>query len=157
MWCSTQNLERRSLFSESRYFYGPHVNVILFTPIRVWPSQSRFSRISQMLNSIMLRFLKPNLIQIGDQIWRAWMKWEKIWCTLHRFSWNSVTRWSTVVLYRIVCESDENWRKYGQNVIYARQYVLHRCPVNSYCHSADVAPMSSKLVLSQRRCCTDVQ
>lgn len=82
------------------------------------------------LNSIILRFLKPTLIQIGHQIWRSLMKMcENMTFTAPIFTkfCLSVEFWGPL-LYRIVCESDEKCRKYGKQ---------------------SAAPMPSKLAFAQ--------
>jgi hypothetical protein len=53
-------------------FCGTRVQVVPFTPLRqVWPSLSRSSRNSQVLNSFMSKYLLPNITQIGQKMWQT--------------------------------------------------------------------------------------
>jgi hypothetical protein len=52
------------------WFHGTRVNVISLTPLRkARPSLCRFSRKSQVVNSIMCRSLVPNFTKSGQQMW----------------------------------------------------------------------------------------
>lgn len=59
----------------SKYHNVTLVNVIIFTPFgMVGPSPCRSSRRSQVLSNIMWRYLIPNFIQIGQQMWEVRME-----------------------------------------------------------------------------------